>query len=81
MMTKTGPERWKIKTDRKDQFLTPTTINGFFVCIRKLVENKKLTSQQQYETKLNGVELFTFGDFKSSAWKSLGDGLYTKYFA
>ncbi|MDP2760452.1 MAG: DNA sulfur modification protein DndB [Sideroxyarcus sp.] len=81
MMTKTGPERWKIKTDRKDQFLTPTTINGFFVCIRKLVENKKLTSQQQYETKLNGVESFTFGDFKSSAWKSLGDGLYTKYFA
>ncbi|MDP1997956.1 MAG: hypothetical protein Q8J90_12240, partial [Gallionella sp.] len=81
MMVKTGPDKWQIKTNRKDQFLTPTTINGFFVCIRRLVENNKLASQSRYETKLNGVESFPFGDFKSSAWKSLGDGLYAKYFS
>lgn len=81
MMIKTGPDKWKIKTNRKEQFLTPTTINGFFVCIRKLVENKKLTSQSRYEIKLDGVESHSFGDYKSSAWKSLGDTLYTKYFS
>lgn len=80
MMKKTGPDKWQIKANRKDQFLTPTTINGFFVCIRKLVENNKLTSQLEYETKLNGVESYSFGDYKSSAWKSLGDNLFTKYF-
>lgn len=81
MMTKTGPDKWKIKTNRKDQFLTPTTINGFFVCIRKLVENNKLTSQSLYETKLIDVASFSFGDFKSSAWKALGDNLYKTYFS
>lgn len=80
MMMKTGPEKWQLKSNRKEQFLTPTTINGFFVCIRKLVENKKLMSQTKYEDKLDGVQSFPFGSFKSSAWKSLGDGLYSKYF-
>lgn len=80
MMTKTGPGKWKIMKHRKDQFLTPTTINGFFVCLRRLIENKKLTSQTRYESKLIGVELFGFKKFKSSAWKSLGDGLYERYF-
>jgi DGQHR domain-containing protein len=80
MMMKTGPDKWQIKANRKDQFLTPTTINGFFVCIRKLVENKKLMSQIKYEAKLDGVKSFQFGSFKSSAWKSLGDSLFSKYF-
>lgn len=81
MKMKTGPDKWKIKASRKDQFLTPTTINGFFVCIRILVENQKLTSQSAYETKLNGVESYSFDKYKSSAWKSLGDNLFKTYFS
>lgn len=80
MMMKTGPDKWQLKANRKEQFLTPTTINGFFVCIRKLVENKKLMSQTKYEAKLDGVQSFPFSSFKSSAWKSLGDSLFSKYF-
>lgn len=80
MAAKTGHEKWKVTTERKGQFLTPTTINGFFVCIRRLVENNKLMTQPKYETNLNGIDTTVFGKYKSSAWKALGDHLYETYF-
>jgi DGQHR domain-containing protein len=80
-MLESGPDKWKLEKKKKDQFLTPTIINGLFVCIRLLIENNKLTTQAKYQKSLSGLHSFPFSGYRSSGWKALGDKLYRDYFA
>lgn len=76
----TANQDWKLADKKRSQFLTPTTINGFFVCIRRLIENNKLTKPYKFDTKLAGLENFTFSNYTSSGWTALGNALYKEYF-
>ena len=72
--------KWKLADKSKDRELTPTMINGLFVCMRLLIANKKLYAQQTYETKLKDLNEFDFKKHRSSRWGALGAALYKKYF-
>lgn len=72
--------KWILHKKRNQQFLTPTVINGFFVCIRRLSERSLLTNRSAYETKLKGISAFNFSKYKSSGWRALGDKLFDDYF-
>jgi hypothetical protein len=76
-----GPEKWKLAKRKRDQMLTPTVINGFFVCIRRLVSGAKIANREQYQESLKGLDTFHFSRYKSSGWKALGDALYDRFFA
>jgi len=76
----TGADRWKLEPRKANQFLTPTVLNGFFVCLRRLAESSKLTTRGNYERALHGIDKFPFSKYKSSGWKALGDDLYEKFF-
>jgi DGQHR domain-containing protein len=75
-----GPEKWILLPGAKNQFLTPTLINGFLVCLRQLIASGKTKSTATYKTKLDGLANFGFKNYKSSHWRMLGDALFAKYF-
>lgn len=76
-----GPHNWKPSTPRDKQLLSTTTLNGFFVCIRLLVEAKARRGRNTYSQKFSKLSTVTFNAYKSSAWKALGTKIYETCFA
>lgn len=75
------PGKWRLSEKAKDRELTPTLINGLFVCLRLLITHKKkLYSQVTYEARLKDLGTFDFKRHRSSRWGALGAALYTGYF-
>lgn len=60
--------------------LTVTFINGVLNVLRLLIENKKVTTAENYKEKLKGIENFDFKKFKSSQYRKLGEDIYREYF-
>lgn len=81
MKLKTGPEKWRLMETRKAQFLNPTVLNGFFVCIRRLAEKSNLSSRETYERKLVNIDTFNFSKYRSSGWRAMGDDIYARCFS
>lgn len=76
-----GSERWKVSTAKDRQLLSTTTINGFFVCIRRLIEFKSARSDASYKKRMTPLATLPFSKYKSSAWKALGDEMFNECFA
>lgn len=74
-----GQNEW-VPVTKEGGLLSPTTVNGFIVCLRLLVENGLTSSQTTYQQKLQGINKFKFGGYKSSHWKALGQKLFDNYF-
>ncbi|MET3838124.1 DGQHR domain-containing protein [Bradyrhizobium sp. OAE829] len=74
--------RWTADQKVTGRMLTTTTINGFIVCLRLLIEHQKLHAFEWYRTKFNAKDLnkFQFSKYKSSQYGSLGQDLYDAYF-
>jgi len=75
-----GTNRWKIDHLDKKPNITPTVLNGFFVCMRRLAQENLITTQANYSTAFGELSKFDFSKYKSSQWKQLGDTLFIKYF-
>jgi DGQHR domain-containing protein len=75
-----GPDRWKPNTPKDRQLLSTTTISGFFVCIRRLIESNSSRDAAAYRKRMAPLATLTFSNYKSSAWKSLGDEIFMKCF-
>jgi DGQHR domain-containing protein len=75
-------DRWTADQKIKGRMLTTTILNGFIVCLRLLVQNKKLHSFEWYKTKLDTAALnkFQFSSYKSSQYGSLGQDMYKAFF-
>jgi len=77
-----SPDMW-ILDKKKSRVLTTTTINGLIFCLRKLIEENKLMSIEEYEKRLKKLKIkFTPQSFKykSSHWKDLGEKIYSDCF-
>lgn len=75
-----GPEKWLVSTAKDKQLLGSTTINGFLICIRKLIETNNLLGKTHYQKKLVSINKVNFSNYTSSQWKSLGDAIYNNCF-
>jgi DGQHR domain-containing protein len=77
------PDRWTADSKVKGRMLTTTILNGFIICLRLLVEHKKLYTFETYKNKFVASDLskFPFSTYKSSQYRKLGEALYDKYFA
>lgn len=73
---------WLI-TNRKEpkNVLNTTTINGFLICLRKLIEAKKTGNLEYYKQKLIGLTSIKFLEYKSSQYGDLGEEIYRNHFA
>lgn len=78
---KCDPARWKIGENSKERLLSPTIINGFIVCLRLIIRHNKPLDAANFEAKLGKLSTYDFSQYRSSAWKALGDDLYKTYFA
>lgn len=72
-------EQWDIES-RHTNILSPTSINGFIICLRELVNSGLTGDTDYYERKLVGVKDFRFSNYKSSHWKQLGLDIFNKFF-
>lgn len=75
-----GAEKWKPSTKKERQVLGTTSINGFFVCLRLLIESGKSRGRRTYAQRLTGLGAIKFANYKSSAWKALGTKIYESCF-
>ncbi len=73
--------KWTTNKDKKGKVLSTTAINGFIICLRKIIENGKIGDQKFYEKKLNEINTFDFSLYKSSQYGQMGRDLYEKYFS
>lgn len=75
------PERWTADRKVAGRFLTTTNVNGVIACLRKITQEGKTFSVDEYRTKLKGIETFQFDKYKSSQYNRMGDELYKRYFS
>lgn len=72
-------EKWT--PDKKSKgMLTTTNINGFIVCLRKVIEHGNVHKFQYYQKKLANLQDFQFGEYHSSQYGRMGEELYNNYF-
>lgn len=75
-----GPEKWKPSSPRDKQLLSTTTINGFLVSIRLIIESNARRGRTAYSQKFGQLHAVRFNTYKSSAWKALGTKIYETCF-
>lgn len=73
-------KQWTIDKKEASKILSTTTINGFIVFLRKIIEAGKLSDFKGYKTKISNIEKFPFKKYKSSQYGSLGSDLYSKHY-
>lgn len=74
------PERWT-SDKNPGRLLSTTNVNGFIVCLRRIIEKDKLRTFDYYKNRLKGVSDFKFDKYKSSHYGALGDAMFSKYFS
>lgn len=73
--------KWTTDAKVNNRVLSTTAINGFIICLRKLVENGKVKrSFDEYQSCFKGLDNFQFSSYKSSHYGALGEDLYSKFF-
>jgi DGQHR domain-containing protein len=81
VMHEYGTDKWKLAPGTKNHVLSPTVLNGLFVCLRELIKSDRVSSTAAYQLKLKGLEKFDFSTHKSSQWRKLGEAIFSKYFS
>lgn len=71
-----GSDRWRVSTSKDRQFLSPTTINGFIVCLRFLIEANSRRGAPAYAKAFAKLSAIKFENYKSSSWKALGAEIF-----
>ena len=73
--------KWSANKDVKNKVLSTTAINGFIICLRKMIEDRKDGDQKYYTKKLKNINDFDFSTYKSSQYGRMGRDLYDRYFS
>lgn len=76
----TSANIWTTDKSVENRILTTTAINGFIICLRKLILNGKTGNQNYYLTKMEPIKSFNFKDYKSSQYNKLAEELYNLCF-
>lgn len=64
----------------QDRVLSAMAINGFIICLRKLIKAGKSGDETYYKTKLRGIDTFNFSRFRSSQYGKMSDDLFDTFF-
>lgn len=73
-------DRWTSDKKTRGRMLTTTHVNGFIVCLRKIIESDRLHAFDYYKDKLSEVQSFPFSSYRSSHYGAMGEAMYKKYF-
>ena len=77
----TANNQWEpYSASNKNGVLGVVLLNGILNVLRLLVENNQLSSTDDYIKKLDGIQSFSFRDYKSSQYRRMGEKLYSDFF-
>ncbi|WP_343675396.1 hypothetical protein [Paraburkholderia heleia] len=74
-------DQWKPKRRGEAGVLSPTSIGGFLLLLRDVIENYENPFNFDFDDQLDGIEEFDFSAYTSSAWAQLGASLFDEFFA
>jgi DGQHR domain-containing protein len=74
-----GNDLW-LRENKETCVLSPTSINGFIVCLRELIKNNLVGDMENYQSNLTDINKFDFKSYRSSHWKQLGLTIFSEYF-
>jgi len=77
---KIDSSKWTTNKNVRNKVLSTTAINGFIVCLRRIITEGKIGDQKFYESKLANIDTFDFNQYKSSQYGRMGRDLYDLYF-
>ncbi|WP_121353918.1 DGQHR domain-containing protein [Flavisolibacter nicotianae] len=70
--------QWSIDKKEPQRILSTTTINGFIIFLRRIIEADKLTNFNGYR-KIGTLDSFNFKKYKSSQYGSLANDLFKRF--
>ncbi|MGS2743575.1 DGQHR domain-containing protein [Halomonas sp. LS-001] len=81
-------DMWEARSKKGKGILSPTTINGFLICLRELISTNKIyydpsndcIKNPNYEQGTKNIDSFDFLSYTSSGWNDLGKKVYSEYF-
>lgn len=71
---------WTSDKTNPNRVLSTTVINGFIICLRKLIANNKTGNSKYYSEKLEPIANMKFEEFKSSQYNKLAEKIYKECF-
>lgn len=71
---------WTSDRNNPSRVLSTTVINGFIICLRKLIANNKTGNSEFYLKKLAPIATIKFEEFKSSQYNKLAEKIYKECF-
>ena len=71
---------WTSDRNNPNRVLSTTVINGFIICLRKLIANNKTGNSEFYLKKLSPIATINFEEFKSSQYNKLAEKIYKECF-
>lgn len=72
---------WQAKRRGEAGILSPTSIGGFLLLLRDIIQYYDDPFEMDFDTQLDGVENFDFSPYTSSAWAQLGATLFDQFFS
>jgi len=74
-------DQWKTYTSlTSNGILSVSFTNGVLNVLRLLIENNKVSSVEDYQKKLLGINKFPFKNYKSSQYRKMGEEIYKTFF-
>ena len=71
---------WTSDRTNPNRVLSTTVINGFIICLRKLIANNRTGNSEYYSNKLASIANMKFEEFKSSQYNKLAEKIYKECF-
>ena len=75
-----GNSSWDIDESPRNELLSPTAINGLFVCLRQIISSEQTLTSEAHKRKLKSIDKLEFSSFKSSQWQRLGTKLFDEHY-
>ncbi len=73
-------EQWTTDRNQKNRALSVTVVNGLIICLRKMIETRKISTFPKYQESMKAIKRFPFGRYKSSQYSRMAEDIYKEYF-
>lgn len=74
-------DKWTADKKIKGRLLTTTNVNGWIICLRKIIEKSKIHSFEYYKNRLTDLAKFNFSKYRSSQYGRMGEEMFEKFFS
>jgi DGQHR domain-containing protein len=74
-------EKWTADKKVKGRLLTTTNVNGWIICLRKIIEKNNVHGFDYYKNKFSELNKFNFSKYRSSQYGRMADDMFERFFS